>query len=390
MVYRVVERLRVSTRWWKVLLLAIILGVFLSLVTGLVANQQIGIPEVDRYGYPLIWRETNLNGPTEYILSNLVIDIAFWLTISLVGLIILEFSLLKLGIDLHYKTILLLLTVFIPLGLVMDLVHECGHAIWGTIAGGRLTYMQIGFFQLYPKLSLTPNFRLGYVQVAGLTTHFAYGLMGLGGSLTTNIASWLLALIILTRDLGRKTRIALKTLGLFGILDLPLYVILPQMGLKHWIFVGGCTPEPLLAARKIGIPDSIFYMIVTLTTFGLIVIYIKPLRQKSLKIIKSIRRPHLLAVVIGGILISLATGSIENPPEASIIGARYYGYPLVWRVTTITINYTTYFKFTELALDILFWTTILFLAFLAIHTALFMLSRNTEYLGQTKASPQHH
>lgn len=68
----------------------------------------------------------------------------------------------------------------------------------------------------------------------------------------------------------------------------------------------------------------------------------------------------LVGAVVCGVLVSLVTGVIENPPEASIIGARYYGYPLVWRVT-MTLQ-PTELRFTDLAIDALFWIVISFLA----------------------------
>ncbi|MDH5460603.1 MAG: hypothetical protein OEZ29_05585 [Candidatus Bathyarchaeota archaeon] len=368
---------------------AIVLGVILSLATGLVIKPEISIPEIRHYGYPLSWRETNLNGPTVYVLPNLAIDIAFWIIVSLIAFAILEIAFHKVSRTVDYKMLLFGLALLIPLGLVMDFIHESGHAIWGTAAGGRLTYMQVAYFEIYPQPAITPEFRLGYAQVEGLTTQFASGLMSLGGSLTTNIASWLIALILLTVSLGYKTQLALKILGLFGLLDLPLYVLFPQLGLSHWIFMGGRTPEPLLGARKVGIPDPVFYIIVILSTLGLLFTYFKPLREKLWKMTANIRGleatfktktllRHLFGAAVCGVLVSLATGAIENPPEASIIGARYYGYPFAWRVTMITMNNTTDFRFANLAADILFWVIIFFVASVVIRTTIAMFSRKTE------------
>lgn len=185
----------------------------------------------------------------------------------------------KLGAGFDFKKLVLPLVLFVPLGLVMDFTHEFGHALWGTAAGGRLNYMQITYLVVYPRLMVTPLFRLGYVEVTGLSTSFRHGLFLLGGSLTTNIVSWLLALILLKRDFGHRTQVSLKVLGFFGLLDLPFYVIFPQIGLRHWIFLGGNWPEPLIGAREVGIPDPLFYTVVTLSTLGLVLLYYKPLRE---------------------------------------------------------------------------------------------------------------
>lgn len=270
----------------RALVVAIICGVLLSLATGIIENQPgIGIPEYTHYGYPLVWRVTKTFEPTEYKFGPLAIDAAFWIIIALLAMIIVETLRLKLGF--RYETLVLLLVLFVPLGLVMDFVHECGHAMWGTAAGGRLAYMQIAFFEIYPRLAITPHFRLGYAQVEGLTTKFASGLMSLGGSLTTNIVSWLLALILMRTSLRYKTRVALKVLGLFGLVDLPFYVLFPQIGLGHWIFLGGRIPEPLVGARNMGIPDAAFYLVVALTTLGLVFLYFKPFLEKAWKTIEA-------------------------------------------------------------------------------------------------------
>lgn len=59
-----------------------------------------------------------------------------------------------------------------------------------------------------------------------------------------------------------------------------------------------------------------------------------------------------------GIVVALATGLFENMPEASIIGAKYYGFPLYWRVTMILISPNDTFIFTSLAIDIAFWIVV--------------------------------
>jgi hypothetical protein len=268
--------------WARSLVFAIACGVLVSLATGLVENQpEISIIGFRHYGYPLVWQVTKTLQPADFVPTNLAIDTVFWIVISVFGLIFLERIVFpKLGISIKYKTLLLPLALLIPLGLFMDVIHEFSHAVWGTAVGGTLAYMKIAYFEIFPQPAMTPQFVLGYVEVHGLSTDSQYGLFLLGGSLTTNIVSWVLAVTQLRLKLGQKTRVVLKILGLFGLLDLPLYVLLPQIGMQHWLFLGGDIPEPLIGARKIGIPDILFYIIVALATLDLIFLYFKPLRQK--------------------------------------------------------------------------------------------------------------
>ena len=259
----------------KLIVAAIVCGLLLSLATGLVENSPgVSIMRFRYYGHPLAWLVTDIFGPTAFRFDSLAIDAIFWIGISFLVLVVLE--LLKMKVELKYEALLLPLVLFVPLGLVMDFVHEFGHAVWGTSAGGRLIYMQIAYFQVYPQVAITPQFQLGLVQFTGLTTQFASGVMLLGGSLTTNIVSWVLALILLKMSFESKKEVALKMFGLFGLLDLPFYVLFPQLGLRHWILLGGSQPEPLLGARKTGIPDPAFYLMVVLSTLGLLFLYFKP------------------------------------------------------------------------------------------------------------------
>ena len=55
--------------------------------------------------------------------------------------------------------------------------------------------------------------------------------MLLGGSMTTNIASWVIAIVLLKISLSKRVEVALKVLGLFGMLDLTFYIIFHRWGL---------------------------------------------------------------------------------------------------------------------------------------------------------------
>jgi hypothetical protein len=268
----------------KIVLGALVLGFLVSFVTGFLTNESgIGIPEIKHYGRPIFWLINNLNGSTECIITNLIIDIVFWVTISFIALFLIGKISAKFEITIDSKKLLLTLVLFVLLGLLMDIIHELGHGIWGTLVGGRLMYVQIAYFIIYPSLAVTPQFRLGAAGIEGLPYGSpAYGLMLLGGSMTTNIASWIIAIILLKTNLSNRTQIALKVLGLFGILDLPFYIVFPQIGLSHWIFLGGCGAEPLNGTRMMGVPDFIFYLVVAISTFGLIFFYFRPVCEKAL------------------------------------------------------------------------------------------------------------
>lgn len=266
----------------KLALAAVILGILVSFVTGLIPNKSIvSVPEVKLYGYPFFWLITDLDGSVNYVIISLIIDMIFWIIISFFVLFITKKMCNRLDLVPAFKNLLLPIILFIPLGLLMNIIHEVGHVFWGTLVGGKLTYMQIAYFIIYPRLAVTLEFRLGAVKIGGLAYgSFAYGLMLLGGSMTTNIASWIIAILLYKIKLSNRVQVALKVFGLFGILDLPFYIIFPQMGLSHWIFLGGRTAEPLIGIRMMGISDFALYLATAISTLGLLFLYFKLLDEK--------------------------------------------------------------------------------------------------------------
>jgi hypothetical protein len=265
------------------LLTAGVLGLGLSLFTGLLENRpDASLIGASYYGLPLAWRPVKTFQPSEIQPLPLALNMAIWGVILFLALMLLPGDReawplchnVKTAVSgFPYRRFLPWVLVSLPVGFLMDLFHESGHALWGTMQGGTLTYLQIAFFQLYPFLALAPDFRLGYTVVEGLSSPFSRGVFLLGGSVTTHVASWLLGLLLQRRHLGYNTRVLLWTLGLFGLLDLPFYVFFPQIGLQHWIFIGGSSAEPLLGARLMGLPDPLFYFLTGLATLFLGVLY---------------------------------------------------------------------------------------------------------------------
>ncbi len=253
------------------ILVTFLSGLLITIFTGFLTNNpEIVIPELQHYGYPLVWRIGTIPQTQEIIITNLLINFIFWIAISLVILVILN----KLRID-KIKILSFLLVLFIS-GLFMLIVHEMGHIIFGIIGGGELELIKIAYLELYPKIELTSNFVLGRATLTGFESDFGRGLYLLMGSMSTNILAWVLAPF-------KNKNIILKVSGIFGLLDLPTYTLFPQFGLKHWIVIGGSSPEPLTGARLMGIPDWTFYLFVLFSTIGLTYIYFLKGNKKNLK-----------------------------------------------------------------------------------------------------------
>lgn len=71
---------------WRILAMALIGGVCIGLVSGLVENKpgSAGIPENKYYGYPLIWRLSDPFTGEKYSYFELLVDCIFWVAVALV------------------------------------------------------------------------------------------------------------------------------------------------------------------------------------------------------------------------------------------------------------------------------------------------------------------
>jgi hypothetical protein len=67
---------------------------------------------------------------------------------------------------------------------------------------------------------------------------------------------------------------------------------------------------------------------------------------------------NLALAVAVGVSIGLVSGFVENRPDASVIGHRYYGFPLVWRIAKMFLGEE--YLFFELFVDCIFWVTVVF------------------------------
>jgi len=143
---------------------AAICGVFISLATGLYERDIISILEVRYYGHPLIWRITNLNGPTEYVLTNLTIDAVVWVAVSLMASFIVQrvgTHLLKTSADVTIKErgIRAFLAYFLVLAFgkkaVGEFIHEAlGHGLFAILFGGRIVRVNISLLWPYQFSSI--------------------------------------------------------------------------------------------------------------------------------------------------------------------------------------------------------------------------------------------
>jgi hypothetical protein len=265
---------------------AIVSGVFAALLSGLFEQTQGGMLGAKNFGYPWIWRSNIVQSSTQNILrfDNLAADIAFWSIIIFILFLLAErFALKRPNSLLSNKRFVYSAALLMPMGLLIGLIHELGHALAGTALGGTLSYLQLGFVELYPKLTIASQFKLGSVIVTGLPSPTQQGLLLIAGSLSSTIAALTIGVLLYTRKMDYRSTYYLKIIGILGLLDLPFYATFSSMGLRHWILLGETQPEPLIGARQMGIPDPIFYLAVAAITFALILLYSKKSRTLTLK-----------------------------------------------------------------------------------------------------------
>jgi len=149
---------------------------------------------------------------------------------------------------------------------VGTLWHEVvGHGLVGTLAGGRITYIEVLGFELWPQPRWTGwQGHYGWCDVDGIADQTGEHLMALAGSLST----WLVALaatiaLYASRWRGCRTAV-LVCLSLWWI-DLFTYT-LPTWGIRRSILWGPVYSEPYEAAVQLGMPGPLFQAFVVATS----------------------------------------------------------------------------------------------------------------------------
>ena len=141
---------------------AMISGIFAAMLSGLLEQSSAGgMLGAKSFGFPWAWRTDIVQSPAQSIVQfdSLAADIAFWsITIFILLLLAERFALKRPNSLLYSKRFVYSAALLMPMGLLMGFIHELGHALAGTTLGGTLFYLQVGFVELYPKLTITSQF----------------------------------------------------------------------------------------------------------------------------------------------------------------------------------------------------------------------------------------
>lgn len=144
--------------------------------------------------------------------------------------------------------------------------HELGHGLMAVTLGGDFSALCIWpGIQVYPEISFDDMhiFILGYADIKNVEINWKIGLVNLMGSLTTAIISYcLVGLAAFCRS--KSIALSLLVISIIYAWDIILYSILPMIGLKHGLFIGGDIAEPFLGAQKIGVPNWFYFMCLAL------------------------------------------------------------------------------------------------------------------------------
>ena len=170
------------------------------------------------------------------------------------------------------KKILLYLVVFGVLLAVSIPIHEAGHAITTVVLGGTVNALYV-----FPGIEVLPDLGKRYEGTWpgwGMWLDTESGpnwgnreeglvwLMGSGINLLLAVAALIAFLTLKPSGIWKVILIAESLM----FLDILLYTVLPQFGLRHGIILGGDYPEPLYGAEMLGIIAPIFTVCVVLVS----------------------------------------------------------------------------------------------------------------------------
>jgi len=172
-----------------------------------------------------------------------------------------------------------------PLAFIGLIVHELGHGLTAQALGGEMLALWV-----FPGVELWPDFGASYngrFTYMGLVRYLNgpdwtdtqsgwATLMGTGSTFIISVLA--LITLLVTQPKRRLTRFFLLSLALW-YLDLLTYAIFPQLGLPHWVIVGGRTPEPVLGAELLGINRTLFTVAVVVICTGMTALLYRYLRN---------------------------------------------------------------------------------------------------------------
>lgn len=143
------------------------------------------------------------------------------------------------------------------------LTHELGHGLTAAAFGCRINYITVGpALQVYPAAKwIKPSGIMGSVDLdAAPAVRWQEGLSKLMGAGSNAVIACLLLVAMLLLPSARAWRFQAAAVVLFGW-DIICYGILPQIGLKHGVFIGGDAPEPVVACTMLGLPTVVFNLL---------------------------------------------------------------------------------------------------------------------------------
>jgi hypothetical protein len=79
------------------------------------------------------------------------------------------------------------------------------------------------------------------------------------------------------------------------------------------------------------------------------------------------RTKAVLVAIVGGVVVTLLTGLVENMP-AMLVGAVHYGYPLAWLIRlVIALEFNPWrVEYVNLVFDIIVWAVLVLLILFAL------------------------
>jgi hypothetical protein len=159
------------------------------------------------------------------------------------------------------------------------LCHEIiGHGLTGVALGGRITYVEVLGLRLWPEPGLVGwPAAYGYCGVEDLTPGWREAVMGLGGSVSTLLASLVALAALRIRRWSVWPRVILLAIGLWWV-DLLTYT-LPVWGLRRSIFWGGRISEPYEAAVMLGVPGGLWQVFVVVACGSCAIAWVWAMRR---------------------------------------------------------------------------------------------------------------
>lgn len=184
------------------------------------------------------------------------------------------------------KTFFYFIAVFIFTIIFTLIFHEGGHMLSAYIFDKEVVSVSVmPGYEIYPEFKeIEWKKEIANIKFDPFlkSEEKEQGITMLAGALLTTVIGYLAFLVLVTKKPRGFSGFIIFALS-FMTLDFVLYTLLPKIGLRHFIFIGGNEAEPIVGAQMLNVDEIYIIILAIISMFStLILVYLRFKPEKTI------------------------------------------------------------------------------------------------------------